>query len=85
VSSEKKIHPTERPIEMIQEVLQTFTQANSRVFVPFLGSGNTLLAANNAQMNAFGFDLDKESEYQPNFTKRVQDGKLRQYKSYDVA
>ena len=85
VSSEKKIHPTERPIEMIQEVLQTFAQANSRVFVPFLGSGNTLLAANNAQMNAFGFDLDKESEYQPNFTKRVQDGKLRQYKSYDVA
>jgi len=84
VSSEKKIHPTERPIEMIQEVLQTFAQANSRVFVPFLGSGNTLLAANNAGMPAFGFDLDKEGEYQPNFTKRVQDGKLRQYRSYDV-
>jgi ParB/RepB/Spo0J family partition protein len=51
-----KVHPTERPIEMITDVIKTFTLENSRILVPFLGSGNTLLAAANLGMSAFGYD-----------------------------
>ncbi len=54
-------HPTERPIELIQEILATFGVPGSRVLVPFLGSGNTLLAAANLKMSAIGFEIAKEN------------------------
>lgn len=60
VPPQKKIHPTERPIEMMEEIVTTFSRPGSTVMVPFLGSGNTLLAAHNSKMNAFGFELSKQ-------------------------
>jgi len=75
-----KIHPTEKPVELMQEILATFVEPGSRVFVPFLGSGNTLLAANNLGMSGFGFDLSKN--YRDAFVVRVYEGKPRNYRSY---
>lgn len=69
VAPQKKIHPTERPIELMQDILETFAWEGSRVLVPFLGSGNTLLAAHNVKMNGFGFELSEE--YRNNFILRV--------------
>ena len=54
-------HPTERPIELIQEILATFGVPGSRVLVPFLGSGNTLLAAANLKMSAVGYEIAEEN------------------------
>ena len=54
-----KTHPTERPVELISELLQTFTKPGSQVLVPFLGSGNTILAAHKVNMPAFGFELSE--------------------------
>jgi len=76
----RKIHPTERPIEMIQDVLQTFCLDGARILVPFLGSGNTLLAAANLNMTAFGSDLSQE--YKDAYTVRVFSGKPGEYRSY---
>ena len=53
----QKVHPTERPVEMMEEILRTFTWEGSRVLVPFAGSGNTLIAAANNKMLPVGFDL----------------------------
>ena len=69
VPATKKIHPTERPVELIQDVLSTFGWPGARILVPFLGSGNTLLAASNLKFNGFGFDLTKA--YKDGFTLRV--------------
>ena len=69
VTPSKKIHQTERPIELMEELLTTFAEPGSRVCVPFLGSGNTILAADNAKMTAFGWDLTKD--YKNGFTLRV--------------
>jgi site-specific DNA-methyltransferase (adenine-specific) len=80
VSSGKKVHPTERPVEMIQDVLQTFGWEGCRVLVPFLGSGNTLLAASNLGMTGFGFDLSEE--YRNAYILRVNESAPQQYKSY---
>ncbi len=80
VSPSKKIHPTERPVELIQEVLGTFSWPGARIMVPFLGSGNTLLAAANLRMNGFGFDLSKA--YKDSFSIRVMEGSHGQYHSY---
>lgn len=57
VPPQKKFHPTERPMELMEEIITTFANPNSRVLVPFAGSGNTLLAAAKQKMLPIGFDL----------------------------
>ena len=69
VPPQQKSHPTERPIELMIELLQTFAYEGSRVMVPFLGSGNTILAAWHAKMNAFGFELTED--YRNSFVLKV--------------
>ena len=54
----KKIHATERPIKLIQEILDTFTLPGSQVLVPFLGSGTTLRACYTRGLKGVGWDLD---------------------------
>jgi site-specific DNA-methyltransferase (adenine-specific) len=65
----KKVHPTERPTELIQDILQTFAKPDSKVLVPFLGSGQTILAAHRTNMTAFGFELSRM--YQDSFIIKV--------------
>lgn len=57
VPPNKKIHPTEKPIELLEAILQAFTIPGYKILVPFLGSGVTLMAAANLRCEAFGFDL----------------------------
>ena len=76
----KKSHPTERPIEMIQEILSIFAEPGSRVLVPFLGSGNTMLAATNLDMKPIGYELTQS--YKDSFTIKVFEGEYGKYKSY---
>lgn len=54
---EHKIHPTEKPIDLLTEILSTFVQPNSTILVPFLGSGNTILAAFQLKVKAIGFEV----------------------------
>jgi len=57
VPPSKKIHPTERPLELMDEILTTFVMEGSRVLVPFAGSGNTLISAYRNKMLPIGYDL----------------------------
>ena len=75
-----KIHPTERPVEMIQEICEVFCPPGGSVITPFAGSGNTILAANNTYRKAFGYDLNKE--YKDSFIIRVFEGIPYKYRSY---
>jgi DNA modification methylase len=59
VPSNQKTHPTERPIPLMEELYDTFAFQGSRILIPFLGSGNGLLAAYNKGMSAIGFELSK--------------------------
>lgn len=45
IPAPQKFHPTERPIALIRDILSTFLYPGARVVVPFLGSGNSLIAA----------------------------------------
>jgi site-specific DNA-methyltransferase (adenine-specific) len=60
VPGTKKYHPTERPVALIQEILDTLSVPRSVVLVPFLGSGATLRAAYNLGMTGMGFDINPE-------------------------
>jgi len=59
VSPNQKTHPTERPIELTTELYETFAFPGSRVLIPFLGSGNGIISANELGMSPIGFELSK--------------------------
>lgn len=59
VPAQQKVHPTERPIELMKDIYDTFAFPGSRVLIPFLGSGNGLIAADQLGMEGLGFDLSK--------------------------
>lgn len=73
VSSTKKIHPTERPIGLMQEIMETCLWPGSNIMVPFLGSGVTLRAAYSLSHTGFGWDLSEENKKR--FMKRVGEDK----------
>lgn len=80
VDANKKIHITERPIEMIQDVITTFTEGDGMALVPFLGSGNSLLALSNIGMKGFGYDISPE--HKDSYVLRVKQGQPGHYASY---
>jgi ParB/RepB/Spo0J family partition protein len=80
VQAAKKIHPTERPVELIQDVMQTFCWEGARILVPFLGSGNSILAASNLGMTAFGWDLAQA--HKDGYILRVSESRPGSYRSY---
>jgi ParB/RepB/Spo0J family partition protein len=69
VPSNQKTHPTERPIELMKEIYDTFAFTGSRVLIPFLGSGNGLIAADQLAMSPVGFELTKQ--YRDSFLVKV--------------
>jgi DNA modification methylase len=54
----KELHPATFPISLAKKVIQLFTHEGELVLDPFVGSGTTLLAAQDANRNAIGFDLN---------------------------
>ena len=59
VPAQQKVHPTERPIQLMQEIYDTFAFPGSRVLIPFAGSGNGIISASNLGMSPLAFDLTK--------------------------
>lgn len=70
VAAVKKRHPTERPIELIQDILTTFGWPGIVVMIPFMGSGNTARAAYTCGMLPFGWDISEG--YKNPFLAQVQ-------------
>ena len=60
VPSQNKIHDTERPVPLMEDILSTFGYEGARLFVPFAGSGNTLRAGFNLNMSPLGCDKGQE-------------------------
>lgn len=56
---DKKLHPAAFPIALARRVIELFTHQGELVIDPFVGSGTTLVAAQDAERNAIGFDLQE--------------------------
>jgi DNA modification methylase len=54
---DKTLHPATFPISMARKVIDLFTHRGELVLDPFVGSGTTLQAAQDAERTAVGFDL----------------------------
>lgn len=57
---DKIIHPATFPISMARKVIELFTHEGELVLDPFVGSGTTLVAAQDINRNAVGFDLQQK-------------------------
>lgn len=54
-----KTHPTEKPVNMIMEIIQCTTNTNNMVLDLFMGTGSTGVACVNTNRNFIGIELDK--------------------------
>lgn len=58
-SKDKRYHPTQKPTELLQQMLDMFTQPGMTVLDPFMGSGSTGVACVNKGRNFIGMELDQ--------------------------
>jgi site-specific DNA-methyltransferase (adenine-specific) len=55
-----KIHPTQKPVKVLENLIQIFTDEGDVVIDPCAGSGSTLLAAGNLKRKVHGFEIKKD-------------------------
>ena len=56
----EKIHPTQKPIKLLEKLIKIFTDKGDVVIDPVAGSGSTLIAAENLERKAYGFEIKKD-------------------------
>lgn len=57
---EKRVHPTQKPVRMIGEVLKDFSDEGEIVLDVFGGSGSTLIACEQLRRNCYMAELSPE-------------------------
>lgn len=66
-----KIHPTQKPVQVLKRLIEVFTDPGDVVIDPVAGSGTTLRAAYELGRSAYGFEVDK------NFYNAAQEKMIR--------
>ena len=56
----KMVHPTQKPIELLKEILKVSVTDGDFIVDPFMGSGSTIKAANELKYKSLGIELDGE-------------------------
>lgn len=59
-TSYPKIAPTQKPIPILRQLIELYTDPGDVVIDPVAGSGSTLRAAVELNRNAYGFEVDKK-------------------------
>ena len=54
-----KIHPSQKPVNVIKQLIEIFTDEGDVVIDPCCGSGTALRAAHELGRSAFGFEIDR--------------------------
>ena len=55
-----KVHPTQKPVKLLKNLIEIFTDKGDVVIDPCAGSGSTLLAAAQCDRKAYGFEIKKD-------------------------
>ena len=58
VNNHKNIHPTQKPVELFEWLIKTYTNESELVMDNCTGSGTTAIACMNTNRNYIGFELD---------------------------
>lgn len=57
-STKGHIHPTEKPVPLLERLIEMSTNPGDLVVDPFAGSGSTIVAAQNLGRRGIGFEID---------------------------
>lgn len=55
-----KLHPTQKPVVLLERLIEIFTDPDDVIIDPCAGSGSTLRAAANCNRRAYGFEIKKD-------------------------
>ena len=59
-SQKNKLHPTQKPVELLEYLIKTYTQESETVLDNTMGSGSTGVAALNLGRKFIGIELDEK-------------------------
>lgn len=83
-----KIHPTQKPINLLEKLIKTFTDEGDVVIDPVAGSGSTLRACKNLNRNSYGFEvlrsIYKEANEKMLSIEIIKDKENRKEKQLDI-
>lgn len=65
-----KIHPTQKPVNILKRLIEIFTDEGDTVIDPCAGSGSTLRACKELNRHSYGFEIDR------NFYKKAKEEML---------
>ena len=54
-----ELHPTQKPVDMIEYLIEKFSDKGDLILDPFMGSGSTGVACINTNRNFIGMELDE--------------------------
>lgn len=67
-------HPTQKPLDLIEWLVKTYSNEGDTVFDPFAGSATTAVACQNLNRNFIGFE--REKEYYDKAMQRLADNEI---------
>ena len=56
----KRLHPTQKHMEVIERLIEIHTNENDLIYDPFMGSGTTAVACKNKNRNVIGSEIDEK-------------------------
>ena len=61
IRGNSKLHPTQKPVELIQEILKVSSNEGDTVLDLFAGSFSTGVACKEMKRNCLGFEIDEKN------------------------
>ena len=56
----RKIHPTQKPVKLLERIIELFTDEGDVIIDPCAGSGSSIVAGINKKRKAYGFEIKKD-------------------------
>ena len=85
-NNSKRVHPTQKPVDLLEYLIKTYTNEGETVLDNCMGSGSTGVACINANRKFIGIELDdKYFEIAENRIKESIDKKEELLKLFDEA
>jgi len=79
-----KLHPTQKPVNVLKKLIETFTDEGDVVIDPVAGSASTLRACLELNRNSYGFEVGKEQYKKVMASTMLQVEKDNQITLFDV-
>lgn len=57
---DKRYHPTQKPLEVIRNLIERFAKRGDKIFDPFVGSGSILIATKQKGFDFVGCEINKQ-------------------------